>query len=209
VLLGTLAGLFVVLVAWRFHSFGVENIFIVFNRTTVRMDPFVIGAIAAAVVPRMPRADTLYRHTATVLLVLIVPVLYWCERDASYLQWGGTFLEIIVAGFLLCIVLTPPAPAVDRVLGNRVLTTLGAMSLVIYLWHFPIFHFVRRHADWPWGWKALVAFLATAAIAWLAHVIVEKPVSRLLARPVWDEVREGNFRSLVTSRQRERHHSDA
>lgn len=192
-LLATLAGLFVVLVIWRFHSFGVENIWIVLNRTTVRMDPFVLGAFAAALVPRLPRAEAAYRIGAPVTLVLLLPVLYWCRHDPSYLQLGGTVLELLVATFIVCTTLAPPRS--HGVLGNQVLTTLGRMSLVIYLWHFPIFHFVARHTnDWGWGWRALVAFAATAAISWVSQVVVERRISRLLARPEWNALRAGNFK---------------
>lgn len=205
VFLATLGALFVALVAWRFHTFGLENIYIVLNRTTVRMDPFLIGAIAAALVPRLPEARTVYRHGATVLLVVLVPTLFWCVSDAHYLQWGGTFLELVVAAFLLCVVRAPDSPP-NRILGSRVLTTLGGMSLVIYVWHFPVFHFVRRHAEWDWGWKALVAFAATAVVAWLAQRVIERPVSRFLARPGWEHLRRGELHSLVAS-QRSKAHS--
>ncbi|MET1005911.1 MAG: acyltransferase [Propionibacteriaceae bacterium] len=200
-LLGFLAVLFVLLVLWRFHSYGVENIFIVLNRTTARMDAFVLGALAAAVVPLLPRADGAYRVGAPVALVLTLPVLYWCRNDSSYLQLGGTVLELLVAAFVVCAAMTPSRSS--DLLGNRVLVTLGRMSLVIYLWHFPIFHFVSRHTnDWPWVWRALVAFLATAAISWATQVVLERRISRLLARPEWQALRAGTWRPWDRRRHR-------
>jgi peptidoglycan/LPS O-acetylase OafA/YrhL len=200
VLLGTLAVLFVLLVAWRFHSYGVENVWIVLNRTTARMDAFVLGALAAALVtalPPLPTVASYRRYLSVTLLVLIVPVLYWCVDEGSYLRWGGTALEVLVALFLLCVAVAPAGR--DVVLGNRPLVVLGRMSLVIYLWHFPIFHFVRRHAQWDWPWKALVAFAATAVIALLAQMLIERRVSKLLARPEWDTLRRGEFAAFAKS----------
>ncbi len=195
-LLVSLGSLFVVLVIWRFHAYSIENIYIVLNRTTVRMDPFIIGALAAALVPRLPAADAYYRYASRFTLGLMLPVLYWCYRDSSYLRWGGTLLEILVAVFLVCVALAPPRT--QRIRGSEALLLLGRMSLVIYVWHFPIFHFVSRHTyDWDWPWKVVVAFAATALISAAAHVVVERPVSRFLARPEWDALREGDVRRLA------------
>ena len=45
------------------------------------------------------------------------------------------------------------------------LTTLGRASLAVYLWHFPVFHFMRRHAEgWPWQWRTLVALALTLLV---------------------------------------------
>ena len=108
---------------------------------------------------------------------------------------------LLVAAFVVCAAMTPSRSS--DLLGNRVLTTLGRMSLVIYLWHFPIFHFVSRHTnDWPWVWRALVAFLATAAISWATQVVLERRISRLLARPEWKALRAGTYKPWDRRRHR-------
>jgi len=195
-LLGTLSVLFVVLVMWRFHAYSVENIYIVLNRTTVRMDPFVIGALASALVPRLPPADKVYRYGALTCMALMAPVLFWCFRDASYLRWGGTVLEVLVAVLLVCVALAPQRTR--RIRGSGALLALGRMSLVIYIWHFPIFHFVSRHTyDWDWLWKVVVAVAATAVFSWVSQVVIERRVTRLLARPEWDGLRAGDLKTLA------------
>jgi peptidoglycan/LPS O-acetylase OafA/YrhL len=190
-LLATLAGLFVVLVAWRFHSVGVENIWVVLNRTTARMDPFVLGALAAAVFPRLPASDRAYRTLTTVSLVALVPVLFWAHIDTRYLRWAGTVLELLVAAAVVGLAM---APSRHRVLSTGVLTALGRASLAIYVWHFPIFHFVRRHGeDWGWGWRTVIGLAVTLVVAWLSYVTLDRGVRRFLARPAWEELREGRF----------------
>jgi peptidoglycan/LPS O-acetylase OafA/YrhL len=204
-LIGTLAGLFVVLVVWRFHSVAVESIWITLNRTTARMDAFVIGALAAAVLPRLPTSpasDRGYRILAMSSLVALVPVFYWAHIDVRYLRWAGTVLELLVAAAMIGLTM---APGRHPVLGRGALAGLGRASLAIYLWHFPIFHFVDRHAsDWDWPWRTLLALGATALLAWLTHVTLERSVHRFLARPAWDVIRDGHFghgiRELVSHR---------
>jgi peptidoglycan/LPS O-acetylase OafA/YrhL len=199
-LLAGLSGLFLVLVVWRFHSHGVENIWIALNRTTVRMDPLVLGAVVAAAVPRLSAGHRIYQYGAHASLVLLVPILFWCAGDGdAYLTWAGTALELVLAAYLLCSTLAPPSR--HRVMGNPLLTAVGRMSLVIYLFHFPVFHFVRRHTiDWDWGWKVVVALLATAVIAVLAQLIIERPMSRVLRHPLWEDVRERGAVAVVRPR---------
>jgi peptidoglycan/LPS O-acetylase OafA/YrhL len=196
-LLAALSGLFIVLVIWRFHVVDVENIWVVLNRTTVRMDPFVLGAAAAALLPRLPRADRGYRVLVIVMLLALPPVIFWAHTDGQYLRWAGTALEVLLAALMIGIAMSPGR---QRLLSHRTLAGLGRASLAVYIWHFPIFHFVRRHAEWDWPWRTLVALAATALIAWLTHLVVERPVSRFLARPGWDQVREGRFTDLARER---------
>ncbi len=60
-LAATLAGWYLLLVWWRFHSFETEIIWVSLNRTTTRMDAFVLGALAAALVTWLPRGHASYR----------------------------------------------------------------------------------------------------------------------------------------------------
>ncbi len=199
VLVGVLTTLFVALVAWRFHSYGTESIWVVLNRTTVRMDPFVLGVLAAALTPYVPTsASAICRWVAPTSLVAMLPVLYWCRTDGSYLTWGGTVLELLLAAYVVASTQVP-SPS-WHVVSHPLLVRLGRVSLVVYLWHFPIFHFISRHARWDWPWKAVVAVVATAAVAGLAQVLIERPVARLLSDPRWRELPEVGVAAMVRER---------
>ncbi|GAA1770033.1 hypothetical protein GCM10009795_015210 [Nocardioides hankookensis] len=195
----SLAGLFLLLVWWRFHAYNTEVIWTVLNRTSVRMDAFIIGALAAAVVTYLPRNQPAYRWIGPVSLVLMLPTLMWCDTDDGYMGWGGTFLEILVAVYVVSVAMTQhdPAPSRFRLMSHPVLVRLGAMSLVLYVWHLPIFHFVHRHTEhWSWwGWSVLVALAATWAISRVCERLIEQPISGVLAASWWQEARS---RGLVT-----------
>jgi peptidoglycan/LPS O-acetylase OafA/YrhL len=198
----TMAGLYVVLVWWRFHVYDVESVWVVFNRTTARMDAFVIGMIAAAVLAWLPRDRAEYRVAAISSLLLMAPVLWWCDADGAYLGWGGTVLELLVAVYIAASALSPHHGWVTT---NPVLVRLGQLSLLLYIWHFPILRFVQRHTiDWAWGWKVAYATLLLVVATWLCEVLIERRVARLLAHPEWAQVREhgvlGYLRRVVAGR---------
>lgn len=183
-LLATLGVLFVVLVMWRFHSYATENVFKAFNRTTTRMDAFVIGTFTAVALQFVPRGWRPHRMLAPGLAALLVPILFWCDANDHFLRWGGTAMELVVAAFILVVSLAPSQeiPGLSR----PSLVWLGRQSLVIYVWQYPVFWFVQRHTmGWAWVPKALVALLALSVLTALTVVLVERHVTRFLARPGW------------------------
>src|SRR5262249_50083005 len=100
-LLWTLGGLYLLFLWWRFHmSTGTEPLILVLLRTTVRIDPFILGALAAPSLPllsRVPWRPRTLNAVSSLALVSLVPLLYFCDRDIEYLRWGGTALEWAVA----------------------------------------------------------------------------------------------------------------
>ena len=208
VFLATLGVLFLALVAWRFHDYGAENIYIVLNRTTVRMDPFVIGALAggrgAADAQGRRRLPT-WRHGAAPH-ARARPVLV---RARLQLPALGRHRPRDRRGGDACCASPwpPPGSAADRVprkprAHHAWQHVAGDLPLALSRSSTSS----RRHADWPWGWKALAAFAATAVIAWVAQVLIERPVTRLLARPEWADLREGNLKATFAGHRSRRQH---
>src|SRR6185312_6965359 len=105
-----------------------------------------------------------FEWTAGLALVALVPLLFWCDHDASYLRWGGTAIEWDVAVFFAAVALGGTSLFAERVVGNDPLVVLGRASLPIYIWHYPVFMFVHRHTTgWSWQVATAVALIATAA----------------------------------------------
>ena len=188
---------------WRFHVAHTENDFQVLVRTTVRMDPFVIGLLTAVALPDIARLRPSPRGlawTATASLLALVPILYWCDRDVSYLRWGGTVLSWDLAVFMGAVALGGGSALLSALIGNRVATWLGRNSLLIYIWHYPVFTFVARHTKgpgWSWEGRTVVALAATAAICVAADRLLERRVTRWLRQPGWRELDNGVPRYLA------------
>ena len=122
-LIFALVGFYLLLLWWRFHVAHTENDFQVLVRTTVRMDPFVVGVLAAVVLPDLARLRISARAlawTATGSLIALVPLLYWCDHDVHYLRWGGTVLEWDLAVFMVAVALGGGSAFLSAVIGNRV-----------------------------------------------------------------------------------------
>jgi peptidoglycan/LPS O-acetylase OafA/YrhL len=88
-----------------------------------------------------------------------------------------TLLPTVGAG--LVILCASPATLAGRMLGSRVAVGIGLASYSLYLWHQPIFVFVRHRNLLPPSPTMVVAeFLALAAIAYLSWRFVERPFRR-------------------------------
>lgn len=192
------SALWLLLTWWRFHVTQTESVFQVLVRTTARMDAFVLGVLLGAVLAligsrRLPRAwlDT----TLVVGLGSTALLLWWCAADplgsgdAHFLHWGGTLLQVSLVAVLGAVSLGARTPTV---LESATLARLGRSSLLIYIWHYPIFVLVQRHSDgWAWPWRALVAFTLLAAVYVVTDRLVERRVEALMRRPGWRRLDDG------------------
>ena len=187
-----LGGLLLLLTWWRFHVTDTEYVFQVLVRTTARMDPFVVGVMLGAALPLVRRLDVpqwAVRWTATTTLVALVPLAYYCSRDERFLAWGVTLLELDLALLFGVTEMLVRAPRPITVMSARPLAFLGRHSLLLYIWHYPVFTFLARHTeDWGWVPRTLVALLLTVVVSLLAHRIVERRATELLRHPAWAEV---------------------
>lgn len=194
-LLWALTGFYLVLLWWRFHVSQTEFVFQVLVRTTVRMDPFVVGVLVAAALPQLHRLQIprpVLAWSAAGSLVALVPLLFWCDHDASYLRWGGTALEWDVALFFGAVGLGGTSAFLARAVGNEPLVRLGRASLPLYIWHYPVFMFVQRHTS-GWGWQAATAvgLIGTVAVCVVSDRLVDRRVSAFLRRPGWRGLDDG------------------
>lgn len=201
-----LGGLLLLLTWWRFHVTDTEFVFQVLVRTTARMDPFVVGVMLGAALPlvrRLQLPQRTLRWTATGALVALVPLAYYTSRDERFLAWGVTLLELDLALLFGAASLLTRMPRAVAVMGARPLSFLGRHSLLLYIWHYPVFTFLSRHTeDWSWPARTLVALLLTVVVSLVAHRLVERRATQLLHDPRWNDLQDG-FATYLQQRARE------
>lgn len=190
--IGLLAASLLVVLIYRHHIFQTAGQIPALLHPEARIDGLLWGALAASVLPWLgklrPWAPRLAVGTAAVLVLMMWAAI----PDAHYFSWGGALLGGVVAFFLICLTLGPAPASINALLGNRILVALGARSLGIYVWHYPVFWYVAHHSeDWSTTTRALVALAAAAAIIAAAEILVERPIQWLLDRPGWRHLDDG------------------
>ncbi|MGG5257270.1 acyltransferase family protein [Phycicoccus avicenniae] len=188
---------FVVVCAWRWHLYLEEGWYRAALTAVARIDGLVAGSAAAAFLHGRPTPRWLARSAGglagagfVVLVGLLVSTAF--VGIDGYFGWQGVVASI--AATLTVVGLAngaDPATLTPRLLSSRPLVFLGQASLTIFLWHMPIYQFVRRHTE---GWDTLPRLLA-AVILLVAVVAV---VHRLVVPVVEGAVRRA-FRRLTRS----------
>jgi peptidoglycan/LPS O-acetylase OafA/YrhL len=110
---------------------------------------------------------------AAALLVLMVLTL----NDSSALLYRGGFLAAAVLTAVLIVAAAESGSLLHRVLGSRWLSRIGTRSYALYLWHWPVFVWLRPESDTlqatlgTFGLRLLI----TVVCAELSHQLIERP----------------------------------
>ena len=104
-------------------------------------------------------------------LGLIVFALYELDSDTTFPGWRAA---VPVTGAAALISAGPKTWVNRTLIGNRAMTSVGALAYPIYLWHWPVFVFVFLAG----GGRVVrvMAFATTMVLAWLTKVMVEDPL---------------------------------
>jgi peptidoglycan/LPS O-acetylase OafA/YrhL len=125
-------------------------------------------------------------------VLALVPLMWVVNDTGSYFGFGGWLLNLDLAVFVVTTSLASPRRVVQRVLGWGPLELVGRYSLVLYIWHYPIFFYLSRNAiDWSWQWRTLVGYGLTALIAVVTQRVIERPLQRWLSSPSWRALDDG------------------
>ncbi|MBM6399497.1 acyltransferase family protein [Phycicoccus sonneratiae] len=201
ILLAIAAVGFVVVCWWRWQVYLDEGWYRAALTAVCRVDGLVAGSGAALLLHGRP-TPAWVRRNATALagggfaLLLATLVSTAFVGIDGYFGWQG--VTATVAATLTVVGLANGADArslTPVVLSWRPLTVLGQASLTVFLWHMPIYQFVRRHTT---GWETVPRLLATVillvvvvvAVHRLVVPVVEGGVRRLFRRFSRSPVRE-------------------
>ena len=108
-----------------------------------------------------------------------------------FLYRGGFFVVSTLTAVVIAVTVHPQG-ALNPVLGNRPLVWVGKRSYGLYLYHWPIFVFLRPGIDVPWGrWPTLVVqVVLTVAVAELSYRWIEQPIRHLGFKTWFEQITE-------------------
>lgn len=134
----------------------------------------MLGAMLAVGVVRIP--DRARDGASVVGLLLLVASAFLLTKDASFPGWRAT----IPAFGALLLIGSGPGSVGSSLLSLPALVGLGRISYSLYLWHWPIFAFLRHYRadlDLPPAWAA-GGIVAALGLSILTYHWIEQPARR-------------------------------
>ena len=145
-----------------------------------RADALLIGCSAGMAVS-WGFAQSFNRLNTLAALTLIILCLF-ATNFASPLMHQGGFTVLAAATALLLINLVSAQSVIfNKLMETSPLVWVGKISYGLYLWHYPMFKWIK-YASAPWPIKLGLALLGTFAVASVSFYFVERPLLRLKRR---------------------------
>ena len=144
-----------------------------YYRFDARLSGLIAGSFLALVGSAKTQLPRFTRDMVALLALVIVAVCTWRFTVGSTLAvtFGMTCIELATLACLY--VVTSSSDTVTfRILSNPLLVFIGQMSYGIYLWHYPIFHYLWDHD--PWYLTVAVGGIASLVMAIISHFTVER-----------------------------------
>lgn len=154
--------------------------------TPMRAGELLAGAALAGVLRRwaVPAWAGVVALPAAAVLAALAVVL----PTASGPAYAGLFAPLAAISAVMLWSLQVAGP-VRRALSSRPLVQLGQISYGVYLFHWPVFVWLRQQG---WSliepWRFVIALAATLAIATVSYVLIERPI-RSASWPVRSTIR--------------------
>ena len=121
--------------------------------------------------PSLPHVASDFRAAIGLILVIV-----GAFRLTAYIPFPGyaALLPVIGAALLIS---APDAIFNRHVLSSRPFVMIGLISYPFYLWHYPLIAYVKLISNEAPSWPVLLGVgIASAALAWLTYVAIEKPI---------------------------------
>jgi len=172
-LLITLAGAYVLASLWRWASLKYGHSW---NHTYYRFDTNLSGLILGtllSVAMNDSRLAEVIRKVPRWLALFPLTIIFFLK-----LSWGNEFLLVYgtltaeLATAIVLIFVVPHRGLSYRMLSTSVLVWIGRLSYSLYLWHYPIFRFLR--VQYSWEYVVAIGVPLSVAIAAASYYTVER-----------------------------------
>jgi peptidoglycan/LPS O-acetylase OafA/YrhL len=144
-----------------------------------RADALLIGC-AAGMAVSWGLFRSMNRLSALAVALLVVSII-GTDFASPVMHEGGFTILALATGLLLLNLVLDGKGILQSVLESRPLVWVGKVSYGLYLWHYPMFKWIK-YVSAPWPVKLFVALLATFAVTSLSFYVLERPLLRLKKR---------------------------
>jgi peptidoglycan/LPS O-acetylase OafA/YrhL len=156
--------------------------------TDVRSAELLVGALVA--VWWVPRRDRLSAATHRAirwagggLVVLMLGLIATAESADLIWYRGGLIAYALVTSGVVLAAIEPDGPA-RRLLGWKPMVSLGVISYGAYLFHWPVFVWLRSDTGLSGGGRLAVGTVVAIILAAISYRLVEEPVRKGVRFPV-------------------------
>lgn len=147
-----------------------------YQRTDTRADSMLVGALGAVMWRARLLSDPVVSWLGALGALFLGVVVWVVEVQEPGLFRGGFTFVALAAMFMVAAAMVPGSP-VARLGAVRPLVGLGRISYSVYLWHLPIYIWIRRGWDDGPGWARFsVAIAASIVVGALSYRFVERPM---------------------------------
>lgn len=138
-----------------------------------------LGALAAMYLARRPAAEWKPAVLQVLSLLGLALIVFAVVTFDKFTPTPSLLTLVPTIGAVLVILCASPATFAGRLLGSRALVAIGLVSYSLYLWHQPIFVFVRHRSLLPPdNASILLQCVAIGVIGYLSWRYVERPFRR-------------------------------
>jgi peptidoglycan/LPS O-acetylase OafA/YrhL len=209
-LLAALVLALLIVMVYRGHVYNTQGEWNALISLQTRADGLIWGALAAVVLPYLQAYQhTLQRYAGAVLVAasaLLVPVRGGGVDPSGSFGDGGWLLNIDMFVWVLAATLAVRPPTVlTYTIGLPPLAVAGRYSLVLYIWHYPLFWYLSKdEMGLRWWQLTLLAYALTLVLATAAQLLIERRTQRWLRSEKWQARDRGIGPALLEAAKRGR-----
>jgi peptidoglycan/LPS O-acetylase OafA/YrhL len=154
----------------------------IYRGTDTHSDGIFLGCALALILAHGVEFPRLMVWTLSVITGGYFLALWTRAIPKDTLFMGGFFLVAVAAAIFIALIANSSWNRLSRILANKPLVLIGQMSYGLYLWHVPVFMFLRRTLYVPNSVLVTSALLFTMLIAGGSYWLIERPILRLKDR---------------------------